>query len=145
MHPIIETMAVRARFRYLWLKYVTGVNLNYHCAKCLLGEYSQTIKHTSLSHTNVKLDRYPADYYYLCGVSSPYRWVNNFHLAFKYQPGSMIEVSENGITIKIRNAERIPISTYEMLIRNHKHVIDLEYATCRNWQFANMIAKDYDA
>lgn len=145
MFPVIEKIEVVKGFRYLWLKYVEGANLEEHCAKSLIGEYSQKIKHTTKQDSEIVLDENVSPYYYLCGVSSPYKWLNNFHLAFRYKADSMIEISENGITIKIRDAEIIKIESYMMRERNHPNIIKREFFTCRNWVFANMIAEEFNA
>ena len=57
-------------------------------------------------------------------MATPYSWENNFHLAWKEKEGSSIEYESNGISIKLKNAEKP------------------EYYTCRNWQFANRISKE---
>lgn len=144
MFPIIEKIEVMSQFRYLWFKYVSGVNLDQHCAKCLLGEYSKKITHTMTSGADVTLDEEISEYYYLCGVSSPYRWSNNFHLAFKYSEGNSIEINRKGIYIKVMNAKEIvikPISPDNI----HPKKSDRLFFTCRNWQFANMISEQKNA
>lgn len=76
------------------------------------------------------------DVYYLCGVSSPYKRENNFHLAFRRKEGSSIKYSSNGATARIEDAERSPIDA------KHNNPTDVRYrtksyCTCRNWQLAN--------
>jgi len=143
MNPIIETIEITERFRYLWLKYVTGVNLEQHCAKCLKGQYSKKINPHVNGFEKIVLDESHADYYYLCGVSIPYKWEKNFHLAFKYMQGSIIELERLGIKIKIRGAELIPIIPTPLSEIDSFHKHDPAYNTCRNWQFATMIADEY--
>ncbi len=41
--PSIRLKVKTGRYRYLWLKYVVGFDPRYHCARCLVGEYSQLI------------------------------------------------------------------------------------------------------
>lgn len=131
----IEKIEVYGRFRYLWLKYVKGVDLSVHCAKCLLGTYSKKIKNTMALGDGILLNEDKSPYYYLCGVTVPYVWKNNFHLAFKEEDGSYIDIDRNGIRIKIKNAKEIPITDKDIdpLDPNAKKK---EYSTCRNWQFA---------
>lgn len=77
----INKIIVKNNFMYIWLKSVDDVDLTKHCAKCLIGEYNESInKHTRVNN-NIQLDN--EKIYYLCGVSKPYVWDNNFHLAFK--------------------------------------------------------------
>lgn len=145
MYPVIKLIKVNSLFKYLWLKYVNGVDLNQHCAKCLRGEYSTQIQHTTFRAENIILNEHKANYFYLCGVSMPYRWINNFHLAFKYAKGKTVEVERNGIYIKILHAVEIPITTDSIDVIDHPKRFDKHFNTCRNWQFANMIAEENDA
>lgn len=141
MQPKILHIEQTRKFRYLWLKYVTGVNLDRHCARCLKGYYSDQISPRVSTRLDILLDEYQAEYFYLCGVSSPYRWENNFHLAFRYKAGSTIDVNEKGIHVKIVDAEKIDIvrrDTYD-----HPMGDKPEYYSCRNWQFAQQISGEF--
>ena len=139
MSVAIENLKINGKFKYLWLKYVTGVNLDVHCAKCLLGQYSTAVKKDADFTPEIVLDEFPAEIFYLCGVSFPYKWENNFHLAFEYAPGESFEVNENNILCTLRNARRIPIMTEAMERVNHPRIGNKSYSTCRNWQFANFL------
>ena len=131
---IIKKMEVERPFKYLWLKAVKYVDLSKHCARCLIGNYDNRINSDTKVVHDVELN--DGDIYYLCGVAFPYKWENNFHLAFRYKDGSNIEYSNNGITVKIKDAERLPIdSKYNNPL--DKHIHNKAYYTCRNWQFAN--------
>ena len=134
---IIQQMQVSGKFRYLWLKKVTGVLLSYHCATCLRGTYDKRVNNKMECLTNAELE---AGIYYLCGVCTPYNWANNFHLAFQYIPGSTLEVCRNGIAIRIQDAMEIPISD-KFIDESNPHANDRKYRTCRNWQFANWYKK----
>jgi hypothetical protein len=70
MQPTILHIEQTRKFRYLWLKYITGVSLDRHCARCLRGYYSDQVSPRVLSRTDILLDEYQAKYFYLCGVSS---------------------------------------------------------------------------
>lgn len=129
----IKSINVTGDFKYLWLKTVENVDLSVHCARCLIGKYDNRIKPFKGLRTDLLLTD---NIYYLCGVSSPYRWENNFHLAFKPCEGSSVEYSNNGIDIVIENAERIDISDKYIDSRNI-NAGKRDYFTCRNWQFAN--------
>lgn len=141
MQPTILHIEQNRLFKYLWLKYVTGVNLNVHCARCLEGFYSKEVSPNLGVKKHISLDEHEASYFYLCGVSSPYKWENNYHLAFRYKEGERVEVNENGIYIVIEDAERIPIVKQDFYV--HPKGSFREYNTCRNWQFANMIAGEF--
>jgi hypothetical protein len=134
--PKIKSIVRHGKFRYLWLKYVRGVNLNVHCAKCLLGDYSKQVSNDMQPAQEVSLDEYGARYYYLCGVALPYKWENNFHLAFVYCEGETISVNRHGIEIEIENAIEIAIQPISAKDNSLPHAEKKEYYTCRNWQFA---------
>ena len=134
----IRKLKVSAPFSYLWLKHVTGVNLAVHCAHCLLGEYDPHIKANLTEAENITLPDAP--YHYLCGVSRPYVWSRNFHLAFREKEGSLLTVDRNGIYIEIENAEEVKFSMADA-DPNDPHYRSKNYRTCRNWQFAYKISK----
>ncbi len=140
MYPTITSLQTSSQFRYLWLKYVTGIDLEQHCAKCLLGNYSKHVGVTVESPLELTLDEYPAQAFYLCGVSKPYRWSNNFHLAFVFKKGSLLEVDELGVRVEIRDAKRISITQREY---DHPLAVNPIYRTCRNWQFAHIFKDLY--
>lgn len=129
-------LSVSQPFSYLWLKYVHGTDLSVHCAKCLLGEYESRIHTNSPEFSNIRLR--PAPYYYLCGVSKPYVWSRNFHLAFREKEGSMLEVKRNGIHIILQNAEEVKFSQTDVDPAD-PHARHKAYFTCRNWQFAHKL------
>lgn len=131
----IKTLDVNAPFRYLWLKHVTGVDLSVHCARCLVGKYMDNISPRVPHTADIQLDN---GVYYLCGVSLPYIWANNFHIAFEYSEGSHIECESNGISVVIENAVALPISE-EYIDQSDPNAWRKEYRTCRNWQFAHYL------
>ena len=134
---IIKSITKSKPFMYFWLKSVDDVNLSQHCAKCLVGEYSNRVNASQKHVENITLEN---GVYYLCGVSKPYNWNNNFHLAFKYSEGETIIYSSNGVDVIIENAVALPISPDYIDpedINAHKKA----YSTCRNWQFAHYFKK----
>ena len=138
---IIEEIRVTRPMRYFWLKSVEGVNLEQHCAKSLIGSYDKRISSTVKQITDVQLD---GQVYYLCGVSKPYIWAHNFHLAFRHKEGATLTYESNGVSVMIKNAERILFSDADIdwsLTKASKK----EFNTCRNWQFANWYAKNVGA
>ena len=136
----INNLVIRANFRYLWLKTVKAVDLDQHCAKCLIGEYDSRISPAPSSIHGLELQD---SVYYLCGVSFPFKWENNFHLAFMPQPGSTIHYESNGITVDIEEAVQLPISL-DSIDREHPKARLKAYNTCRNWQFANWYKNHID-
>lgn len=134
--PIIKDFRTKENFGYLWLKYVNGFNLNVHCAKCLLGEYSNYFKfgqHTTYLQ-DILLDEHPAKYYYLCGVTKPYRWRDNLHVAFEFAKGEKLEYWDGKTFLQIENARKIEIESRP--IYRDIHGTERAFYTCRNWMFA---------
>lgn len=137
MDIIIKKFESKRQWLYLWGKYVTGVNLEVHCAKSILGYYSKKIDKNLASINDLKLNEYNSNIFYLCGVSRPYKWLENFHLAIRYKEGNNITISRNGLYLEIENAEELPI-IFDIDKCNHKNKYNKNFATCRNWQFANI-------
>lgn len=134
--PRIVEFSTTERFSYLWMKYINGFDLNVHCARCLLGEYSKIFPYGKAVRylNNEVLNEYGAKYYYICGVTKPYRWKDNLHIAFRYKEGSGFIYNDGRTRLVMDNAEQI-------IIREQKEYRiqfgDLAaYNTCRNWRFA---------
>ena len=142
MTTVIEEITVENQWSFIWLMYVNDVDLSKHCKPCLKGYTSKKITKWTKHEENVCLDESEAKYYYLCGGSYPYKWENNFHLAWKEKSCSSFEYSFNGISIRLKNAERIEFSEDD-IEETQKYADRPEYYTCRNWQFANKISKKY--
>lgn len=131
-----------AAFKYLWLKYVTGVSLSIHCAGCLKGSYTQKLNRDLEAAEKLVFDEFDANILYFCGVSRPYKWENNFHLALQFSEGESISVDRHGLKFEVKNAIEIEITTSAMKEVNHPKIIEKPYSTCRNWQFANFLSKN---
>lgn len=135
MSIIIRKFESKNKWNYLWGKYITGINLNVHCAKSLLGDYSKLIDKDKLIGSDLRLDEFDSDIFYLCGVARPYNWHNNFHLALRYKEGNNIIANRNGLYLEIENAEELPIDfNFDKCDNELKY--KKAYGTCRNWQFA---------
>lgn len=131
----IKSMKVNGNFKYLWLKKVTGIDLNTHCARCLLGDYLGIVNSRTREIKEADLEN---GIYYLCGVAYPYDWNANFHLAFRDGQGN-VKVDMNGIEIELEGVEILPINQNAALLVNHPKIKYKSYHTCRNWQFANWL------
>lgn len=133
----IQKFVARRDYRYLWLKEVKGTDLRVHCARCLLGKYDSRMKaHLKMTY-NINLK---GEVYYLCGVAMDRKWAHNLHIAFKHEEGCNFEVDDEFCYIKVENARRLEIST-RFIDHSLPQSTKKEFNTCRNWQFANMIAK----
>jgi len=129
---------VERKFSSLWLKSVEDVDLSKHCINCLIGERNYGIRQES--GCTISLDANKI--WYLCGVTYPYRWEDNFHLAFEYSSGDVLTIERKGIKLVLRNAKEIPI-TPDYIDSDLPQALDPKFNTCRNWQFANYYAKKY--
>ena len=144
MYPVIEQMKIDKPFKYLWLKYITGIDVSVHCAKTFKGEYSKKVNkeplQENISLDEVDLSKCRYQFYYLCGVSTPYVYQSNVHVAFMYKEGSTVHLNQNGIEIKIKDACQLNI-TPEDIDKAMKESRLKTYYTCRNWQFAHTIRR----
>ena len=139
MTIIIEKFKTDRKWRFLWLQYINGVNLKYHCQRCLLGKTSKKINNELKEAENIKLDELDSRYYYLCGVAPSMALKDNFHLAFEESEGDSIEYSFNGISVKIKNAKRVEFSADD-INWDVEHSDEELYNRCRNWQFAHKVS-----
>lgn len=130
---VIEKLAVKRKYRYFWLKFVTGIDLNVHCARCLAGSYSKSVNANQQEFAGICLPASP--FYYLCGVRN---YVDNIHVAFRESPGSLIQLDDELLTLTIRNAERVMFDD-SFIDPNHPKAGIKAYNTCRNWQFAHWL------
>lgn len=134
---ILEVNNIERKFSSFWLKSVEDVDLGKHCINCLKGE---RVPMKQSRGFGVVLA--PDKVWYLCGVTYPYVWKNNFHLAFEYSPGDIVYVRRQGVTLTVRDAKEIPI-TPDYIDNNLPQAQDPKFNTCRNWQFANYFAKTH--
>lgn len=136
----IKELHVKDNFKYLWLKGVNNVDLTNHCARSLIGKYSEVVKNTLLDLYDTEIDIPKSKAYYLCGVTEPFRYNDNFHLAFKEKDGAVLKVERNGIVIELENAEEITFSMDDIDWALPEARLK-QFSTCRNWQFANKFKK----
>lgn len=135
----IEFAELKGFYKILWLRYVSGVDLSNHCMKSLLGHNDRRVRgFVRKLPENLQLEESP--YYYLCGVDANFVWEKNLHLAFTYSCGEVLEVDDEFIHCRILNARRLEISNrfidWSLPQSRNKY-----FNTCRNWWFANMIAR----
>ena len=121
-------------FRYFWGKRVTGFNPQHHCAKCLSGDYIKTVSARMIGNHPHMLGM-DGDLIYLCGVSSPYKWDNNLHLALicDSTAESFTHNLYNGQILKISGAR--PIEFNNIAALNQFPYLSKSFLTCRNFQF----------
>jgi hypothetical protein len=140
------------RYRYFWLKEVTGVDLTQHCARSLRGAWRKDLsfahdrwRDAGMTEPLVLSVRFePADAYYFCGVTDPYVWRRNAHLVFVADPNA-VEAKvyrNNGLTIETLGLTRVAFSEADINPTDPNRLM-AEYRTCRNWQFAHWFAREH--
>lgn len=144
--PVL-TWTRRAEYSSIWLKYVNGVNLSTHCIESLVGGRQKPLdRHQLTERLELTQHRQPLAWY-LCGVTYPYRWTENAHLAFEYVPGATWEgeATVPGLLVKLENC--LPIEGWgpDSVPEGAEFSQDRQYATCRNWQFAWWLRQNRDA
>lgn len=137
----IKKLILKKRYRIEWLRYITGVDLSNHCMKSFLGSNDKQFRGYTPAYFNVKL-RSGFKYYYFCAVDENFVWKNNIHIAFIEQQGSEIRINDEFVDCHIVNAKRIEI-TDKFIDWSLPQSRDRYFHTCRNWQFANMIKKEF--
>lgn len=134
----LEYAQLKGSYRILWLRYVYGADLSQHCMKSLLGHNDRRVRGYMRSLPTLNLEE--SRFYYLCGVDEHFVWERNLHLAFAPSIGGVIEIDNPFIKCRIVNARRLEISQSDIdwTLKESRSKI---YNTCRNWWFANKIAK----
>lgn len=134
----IKECKLKGIFKILWLRYIYGVDLTHHCMKSLLGHNDARVRGYMRGFQNLRLEE--SRWYYLCGVDVNFRWEKNLHLAFVESAGSEIIVDDEFVRIHIVNARRLPINNtfIDWGLPQSRNKL---FNTCRNWWFANMIAR----
>lgn len=122
--------------RYLWLKAVTAVNTDVHCAQSLVGRYHPTIDRRAEVQDLILPD---APAWYLCGVTDPFVWADNDHALLLPAPGHTDEVRTPGYAIGLENVRAAPIRA-EHIPFGARHAENRRYRTCRNWQAAHFLS-----
>ncbi len=122
-------------FRYLWMKTVTGFLPRHHCARCLKGEYHPEFGPTMDVNARLGAVEYSeGTLLYICGVSSPYRWPQNLHLAGRVTAGAQAGTTVwTGDQLTVSGLERIPFD--DRAARRRFPERGEDYLTCRNFQF----------
>lgn len=134
----IEYAQFRNTYKIIWLRYVYGVDLNTHCMKCLLGHNDPRVRgYMRELPRNMELE--DSRFYYLCGVDKDFNWNKNLHIPFVRSVGREIAIDNELVKIRIINARQIFIDTSYMdkTLPQYRNKL---FSTCRNWQFANMLA-----
>ncbi len=121
-------------FRYFWLKRVTGFDPALHCARCLKGSYFSEAGTGMPVNQDIHIEADPGEVLYLCGVSAPYQWARNFHLALRVEHGAAVRSTlYTGDVVSILGADYLPFDDVEA--RRRFPDLSEAYLSCRNFQF----------
>jgi hypothetical protein len=124
-------------FRYFWAKVVRGFQPKQHCAKCLVGAWVPDMGPNWLQgeRGRIKVQVPEGAFLYVCGVSSPYRWENNFHMALK--PGELgheiTSTTYNGARVTAVGGIELPRPAEPAAAADPER--DRLFLKCRNFQF----------
>lgn len=136
----MATMIIRGRgrlsdgFAFFWVKNVKGFNRHEHCAKCLTGSYEPRFHINTPKSVAISLTGGDGDIVYVCGVSKPFVWRNNFHLAIRIGEGQVKRKLYTGETLEIVGGFELPFD--HKAARAQFPDYPASYLTCRNFQFA---------
>lgn len=147
-NPQIRVTDIRDRYKFLWVKEISDVDLTQHCARSFVGRWRAEMSH---AHDRWRDSgaRTPFDYlmtlgraraYYACGVTDPYVWRKNAHLAFVPDPAAeeWETHSNQGLTVQVRGLSRVSFSAEDVPDTDPRRVRK-DFYTCRNWQFAQWL------
>jgi hypothetical protein len=116
------------------MKHVTGFDPSVHCARCLRGKYEPLIGVRMGVNEPIHLSMNPKEVLYLCGVSAPYRWANNLHIAVEAHEGGVVSVpTYTGDIITFHGACEISFDANQARQRFPEK--SEAFLTCRNFQF----------
>lgn len=125
---------IASGWRYLWGKTVRGFNPAVHCARCLVGDYLAEVSPSMPANAPIELAFPEGTIVYICGVSTPYRWANNLHLAVRVRAGRQTYAQTyNGDALEIEGAEPVPFD--DRRARALYPGRSAAFLTCRNFQF----------
>jgi hypothetical protein len=135
------------KFKWLWAKYVQGVNDRYHCTNCIRGPYSRRFSKNSPNFCPgipVLMDELQPGQYkaiYICGVATAgytkgRNYIHNVHVAIAPLAGNRESWSFENWKMEITNGRllRIPGSVDE--IPTQYRSLPPEYTTCRIFRWA---------
>jgi len=133
------------KFMWLWMKYVSGVNDQYHCTNCLRGKYGTLLSKHNLalmSTPTLNLDEQSSGSYsfiYICGVLKKgyprTNYPHNLHAVIKPCAGSSDEFQFENWNLVATNGVFVPIPG-ELELPPRYRRLPPEFTTCRIFRWA---------
>jgi hypothetical protein len=134
-----------AKFMWLWMKYVSGVNDQCHCTNCLRGKYGKFLsKHNAglASNRTLTLDEQPANSYYfiyVCGVIKKgyprTNYPHNLHAVIRPKVGSLDSYQFENWELGVTNGVFEPIPNESELPAQYRN-FPPKFTTCRIFRWA---------
>ena len=124
-----------SRFRFLWLKHVSGFDERHHCAKGLVGRYAKLFPYNGAKAGSVfegPLEGPETPFLYLCGVTG--RWADNLHVAMAPDPGGAILHHDANCIVRVEGWRRLEIPPLPPEVAAG---LTKDFTTCRNYQFGH--------
>jgi hypothetical protein len=133
------------KFMWLWMKYVSGVNDQYHCTNCIRGKYGRLLSKHNLalpSTPTLNLDEQSSGSYsfiYICGVLKKgyprTNYPHNLHAVIKPCSGSSDELQFENWILNATNGVFEPIPGEPDLPAKYRS-LPPEFTTCRIFRWA---------
>jgi hypothetical protein len=135
------------QFMWLWAKYVTGFNENYHCTNSIRGHYSRKFSKNNpkfASSSVIVMDEQQLGSYqaiYVCGVSKQgysrkANYPHNVHVAIRPEVGAVAEWSFEKWILRIRNGRLLRIPPTDDELPEPYRGLPAEYTTCRIFRWS---------
>jgi hypothetical protein len=133
------------RFMWLWMKYVFGVNDQFHCTNCLRGKYGKLLSKHNLALTTtptVSLDEQSSGSYsfiYICGVIKKgyprSNYPHNLHAVIRPVAGSRDDFCFENWSLQVSNGVFERIRT-ELELPERYRSLPPNFTTCRIFRWA---------
>jgi hypothetical protein len=132
------------KFKWLWAKYVNGVNDSRHCTHCIRGSYSKHFsKLNPMLSSSIEFEEQPLGSFsavYICGVSSMgytkhLNYPHNVHLAIQPEEGATDTWTFENWSVGIRNGRVLVIPDTKDLPAQYQS-LPAEFTTCRIFRWA---------
>lgn len=133
------------KFKWLWIKYVSGVNDQYHCTNCLRGKYGNLLSKHNLELTStptLNLNEQTSGsfaFIYICGVIKKgyprSNYPHNLHAVIRPCVGSIDKFQFEGWSLGVTNGVFEPIPGEHDLPPRYQS-LPPEFTTCRIFRWA---------
>jgi hypothetical protein len=141
------------KFMWLWMKYVSGVNDQFHCTNCIRGKYGRLLSKHNLALTStpsLTLDEQSIGSYsfiYICGVLKKgyprTNYPHNLHAVIKPCASASDELRFENWILAVTNGVFEPIPGERDLPARYRS-LSPEFTTCRIFRWAVCSTLNHD-